>query len=228
MSKPDGKTVGAIYHAISAYGPFQIISGSNASGCDINPSPLFVDGHFYCTGQKGSVIRTAPHLGGPWMNYSQITNHYGEDPFLWLDVRSNWHILYHAANGSQLSHCAESRVAYHIYSNDKGITWQGLENPEVEPYKPEVVWEEVGHTGNAITRQAYASMERPHLYMDPQSGNPTHLGVAAPLNIGDEGCANATKQCKSRHGNPCPCCNCKYASHAGTLLVKLQSTHTKL
>jgi hypothetical protein len=81
-SKPDGSTVGAVFHSSSPAGPFVEIPGSNNTGCSINPSPLFVDGQFFCTGQKGGTIMTAPHLGGPWAEYANITDQQGEDPHL--------------------------------------------------------------------------------------------------------------------------------------------------
>ena len=63
------------------------------------------------------------------------------------------------------------------------------------------------------------------MYFDAISGQPTHLGVAATLNIGDEGCITATRQrfpasskCEKA---PCSCDSCKYVSHAGTLLISL-------
>ena len=95
---------GKIYHSQSPDGPFTEIPGSNATvACSINPSPLFVNGTFYCTGQKGGTIMTAPHLGGPWKEYATIDGVRGEDPFLYVDKRGNWHALYHSANGSQVN-----------------------------------------------------------------------------------------------------------------------------
>ena len=64
VSKPDGQTIGAIFHSASPDGPFLEVPGSNSSGCYINPSPLFTAGHFYCIGGKGTLIRAAPHLEG--------------------------------------------------------------------------------------------------------------------------------------------------------------------
>ena len=73
------------------------------------------------------------------------------------------------------------------------------------------------------TPQAYSSMERPHAYFDPVSGQMTQLTVAAPLDMGDKGCANGKigrQGCKAKKP-PCPCCNCKYLSHSGTVMVSL-------
>ena len=89
----------------------------------------------------------------------------------YVDKRGNWHALYHAANGSQHTHCSTARVASHVFSSDRGKTWSALD-PPVEPYKPVVVWED-----RPAEPQVYATMERPHVYADPASGDLSHLGV---------------------------------------------------
>lgn len=50
ITRPDGATLGKVYSSTSAGGPFAEIPNSNSSGCYINPSPLYHDGTFYCTG----------------------------------------------------------------------------------------------------------------------------------------------------------------------------------
>jgi hypothetical protein len=81
-----------------------------------------------------------------------------------------------------------------------------------------------------IRRHGYATMERPHLYFDgapgTTTGRATHLSVAAPLDIGDEGCVDDVKgatwpesKCKRA---PCSCQLYKYVSHAGSLLIALE------
>ena len=216
-TKVDGAALGKVYTATSAAGPFSEIPGSNTSGCYINPSPLYVDGVFYCTGQKGSTLMTAKEIGGPWTEYANIT-HSGEDPFFWVDAREHWHALYHTSGNSAPNgvHCGNSSVSSHHFSADKGKTWNDL---HIQPYKPTVKWDDDGKA------QTYATMERPHLYFD-ETGKATHLGVASTLNIGDEGCPyNASLSNPGcRHGHPgelCSCQSCKYVSHAGTLLITL-------
>ena len=161
---------------------------------------------------------TAKEIGGPWTQYANITHH-GEDPFLWVDARNNWHALFHMSGNSAPTgtHCGNSSVASHLFSGDNGKTWSSLANPPVEPYKPTVMWDD-DLPGKP---QTYATMERPHLYFDP-TGRASHLGVASTLNIGDEGCPHAVPSfgCR-RKGETCPCAQCKYVSHAGTLLVTL-------
>jgi hypothetical protein len=209
-------TAGSIYIADAPGGPFRIVAGSNSSGCKVNASPLFHGGRFFCIGQKGATIMSAPALGGPWSVYSKPPKPHGaEDPFLYVDQQntSRWHALYHASSYPQIDGCGASRVTAHIFSGDSGKTWHAL-IPEVQPYKPKVRWTD--------GEQVYSTMERPHLYTDA-AGRITHLGVAAPLNIGDEGCEK-TPNCKpSRQQGHCPCVNCKYSSHAGSVLIELSS-----
>ena len=117
----------------------------------------------------------------------------------------------------QVTHCGSSRVSTHAFSNNNGKNWTLLSNPTIEPYKPVVTWDDTS------VPQTFSSMERPHAYFDPVSGDMTHLAVAAPLDIGDEGCADGRigrEGCKAKRP-PCPCCNCKYLSHAGTVLITL-------
>ena len=207
---------GVVYVADAPGGPFTVAPGSNATGCTINASPLFHGGAFYCTGQKGAAVMTAPQLGGPWTVYAEIgaAKPSGtEDPFLWVDARGNWHALYHAANASQLTHCGSSRVSAHVFSADDGRTWHELASPSVEPYKPMVTWTD--------GVKMYATVERPHAYFYAGSGRMTHLGLAADLVTGDEGCALAPNCHPKRQQGHCPCCNCKYLDHAGTILVAL-------
>jgi hypothetical protein len=226
-TKVNGETAGKVYTSASAAGPFVEIPFSNNTGCYINPSPFVVDGKFFCTGQKGTEIMTGV-LGSPtpWTLYATMpAGHHGEDPFFWVDGRKNWHALFHSSAPSASghgTHCASSGVASHLFSSDSGKTWDAL-NPIVQPYKPSVVWDD------ASTPRGYATMERPHLYFDgapgTTTGRATHLSVAAPLNIGDEGCVNDVKgpkwpesKCKRA---PCSCQLCKYVSHAGSLLIAL-------
>ena len=166
----------------------------------------------------------------PPAQHGNIT-HRGEDPFLWVDARDNWHALFHTSGntaGAPIgTHCGNSSVASHAFSDDGGKTWSELADhghPPVQPYKPTVAWDD-----DAPEKpQTYATMERPHLYFHTGTGGgggtggrATHLGVAATLNIGDEGCPDAFPSFGCRHKKPCSCSSCKYISHAGTLLIEL-------
>ena len=93
VSKPEGATVGAVSTSRAAGGPFIEGPGSNSTGCSINPSPLYVNGSFYCTGQKGSTLMRAPAIQGPWAAYATIPSR-GEDPFRWVAGRTHWPALF--------------------------------------------------------------------------------------------------------------------------------------
>lgn len=77
-----------------------------------------------------------------------------EDPFLYTDVRGNWHILIHAYNLSD-----NSRMSGHYFSRD-GVTWHAT---GLEPYGFHVAMTN-GSTMLTSTR------ERPKLVLD-SSGN---------------------------------------------------------
>ena len=217
-----GKTVYSLWISGAAYiadlpgGPFKLVPGSNNSGCTINTSPLLHNGTFYCMGQKGNDVMTAPAIGGPWKVHGSVAGGKPkgcEDPFVYVDQKnqSRWHALFHASSFPQLDRCGTSRVSAHIFSQDTGKTWHQLV-PEVQPYKPRVHW--------ADGEQTFATMERPHLYFDA-AGRITHLGAAAALNIGDEGCEKVPNCKPGRDQGHCPCVECKYSSHAGSVLIEL-------
>jgi hypothetical protein len=76
----------------------------------------------------------------------------------------------------------------------------------------------VGHTVKFDdgTSHCYTTLERPNIHFD-STGQMTHLGLAADLITGDEGCSNSSWHGKGQTA----CTNCKYKDHAGTLLIKL-------
>jgi len=125
--------------------------------------------------------------------------------YLWIDKRGNWHIINHAYDVAQYDNCAKSILSTHFYSED-GKKWRCADD---EPY---------GHTVQFDdgTNHTYTTLERPNIHFDA-AGQMTHLGLAADLVTGDEGCANRPW----RGGGKTACTNCKYTDHAGTLLVKL-------
>lgn len=67
------------------------------------------------------------------------------------------------------------------------------------------------------TSHTYTTLERPNLHFDSK-GQMTHLNVAADLITGDEGCAARTRH---SHFGHCPCDNCKWDDHAGTIIIAL-------
>eukprot|EP00038_Savillea_parva_P004728 m.141435 g.141435 ORF g.141435 m.141435 type:complete len:94 (-) comp11559_c0_seq6:58-339(-) len=90
------------------------------------------------------------------------------------------------------------------------MTWHMLE-PNVEPYTHTVHYEDG-------TSHTYTTMERPNAHFNA-AGQMTHLNVAADLMTQDAGCATYDK-CPAAHPR-CACTNCKYADHAGTIIIAL-------
>lgn len=198
-----------MWTADSPYGPFSKLAWTTPGS---NPAPVFHKGAFYMTNQHTMQVWTTPRLGGNWTTYAEIShaslpaNWIVEDPFLWVDKRGSFHIVNHAYDNYQYENCGNSTVSAHFFSAD-GKDWHNL---GVQPY---------GHTVHYDdgTSHTYTTLERPNLHFD-SSGQLTHINLAADLVTGDEGCANRTKH---SHFGHCPCDNCKWADHAGTVIVAL-------
>jgi len=122
-----------------------------------------------------------------------------EDPYMFVDRNKNFHVINHAYNTGQKTSCTTSWVSSHFFSTD-GKTWGHTDQP-------------YGHTVKFDdgTTHSYCTLERPSLNFDEASGLLTHIHFAADLVTEDGGCANRGSSCV----------NCKYADHAGTLLVGL-------
>jgi hypothetical protein len=116
---------------------------------------------------------------------------------------------------SELDHCANSTVSDHFFS-ENGKDWHLLAG--IQPYGHTVQYDDgVTHT--------YSTLERPFIYFNA-AGQMTHLSLAADLITGDEGCKDRhDKHCnetEAKFGTKgCACSTCKYADHAGTVVVAL-------
>jgi len=195
-------TGGDVLVADSLGGPF--VQAARYSG--VNPAPVFSNGSFFLTTQHTTEVLTAPSLAGPWSFFANIThpplaaaNYTVEDPRMWVDRRGNFHILNHAYNTREFSDCGASHVSAHFFSGDGGRTWLWSDQP-------------YGHTVQFDdgSQHTYATLERPYLVFDAASGRPAFLVLAADL-VAQEACPS-----------PSDCCDCcKFADHAGTLVVKL-------
>lgn len=203
---------GKVLQAESADGPFNEIEGFSYPGG--NPAPIYKDGAFYMTNQGTTQIFTIPKLEGTWSVFSNINHtqipepaeyYHTEDPFMWIDQNGNWHIINHAYRNDEYLHCGNSTVSAHWYSTD-GKDWKW----SPQPYTHTVEYDD----GSSHT---YTTLERPNIHFDA-NGQMTHLNVAADLVTGDEGCANRTEH---SHFGHCPCDNCKWADHAGTIVIAL-------
>lgn len=208
-------TKGMVQVADTPNGPFEFVRNSKSP--EANPAPIWHEGAFYLSCQHTRRIWTTKELGKPWVVHANISNAsvpagmVPEDPFMWIDKRNNWHIINHAYDTSQLDHCGSSRLSTHFYSAD-GMEWDMLV-PNVEPYGHTVHWDD-------NTSHTYTTLERPNLYFNTE-GELTHIHLAADLVTGDEGCKDIPNCHAKGEQGKCPCVNCKYTDHAGTIVVAL-------
>jgi len=197
-----------VYVAERPDGPFSEIAGK-LPGTDT--APLFHDGAFYTTTQGTGTIWTASSLSGPWSEFANMTAHSNatrEDPFMWIDTRGHWHVIGHMYDTQQVHDCGSSSLSEHLFSED-GKAWHTL---HIEPYNHTVSYEDgVVHT--------YTTLERPNCHFDA-AGRMTHINLAADMQTQDEGCAEYLT-CPAKVGGKCACTNCKYADHAGTIIIAL-------
>jgi hypothetical protein len=141
-----------------------------------NPAPwLQANGTWFLV-CNGFALYRAEQVTGPWTqvttirssNSTPLPGNY-EDPFFWIDARSNWHVIYHVyrTGGAEAHNCLPghdgSVVSGHYFSQD-GFTWRGA---QVSPY------------GNVIdladgSQQLLTTRERPKMIFN-SAGDPTHL-----------------------------------------------------
>ena len=163
------------------------------------------------TSQGTGKVWTARLPGGPWTVFADISAHSDgtrEDPFMWIDTRGHWHIINHMYSTSQVSDCGNSSLSDHLFSED-GKAWHTL---NVEPYSHTVSY------GDG-SQHTYTTLERPNCHFDA-AGRMTHINLAADMMTQDSGCANYAT-CPAKVGGQCACTNCKYADHAGTIIIAL-------
>jgi hypothetical protein len=221
---------GKIHVANSAAGPWSVLQGvSYPNSPNANPAPIYHKGRFYMTAQHTDTVWTRQSLAaGPdhdadpeagWEVFASIS-HDGlpagvvpEDPFMYVDKRDRWHIINHAYNVNETTHCAASALSTHFFSED-GKAWHCS---TVEPYGHVVSFDDgtnhtyrlrcmvttistpPGLTENClryampirilVARGRYTTLERPNIHFDG-AGRMTHLVLAADLVTGDEGCAS--------------------------------------
>ena len=157
------------------------VPNCHSNGNDINPSVIVGEGSavtmmwrsidFSSRGQSYVALATAPSWRGPFSYntsslFPQLSGQHIEDPFAWRSRDGTYHALLHA----DFDGCCGGAAGVHAWSAD-GVSWS------ISPrnaYNNSV--ELVG--GGTLSLQ---NRERPHLVLDEDSGEPTHLTNAAAL-----------------------------------------------
>merc|ERR1712159_209180 len=120
-----------------------------------NTAPAYANGSIYVTNQRTQQVMTAKSIAGPWTIFASITHpklsYNIEDPFMYIDAQSNFHIINHAYSTQQTTNCTSSWVSSHFFSSD-GKTWGHTD----QPYDHTVDFDDG-------TSHSYCTLERPGL-----------------------------------------------------------------
>ena len=190
----------SIHTSASLAGPWLPVVPNTLPACG-NPAPHVLDnGTIFIVCQHTEFYR-AESVHGPWTLVTSLTNVTDgagggvpgkyEDPFLWRDRRSNWHIMYHVYNTDDGKHggpgaCANATVSGHLFSRD-GRTWRPS---AVGPYTARVALT----GGREVT---VSTRERPNIFFDA-AGQMTHLFNAVCSATGDDCAASTGTGCVDR------------------------------
>lgn len=191
-----------IHVAKSLEGPFAPLSSNTLGSCN-NPAPwVHRNGTIFIV--CGGELKRAEHISGPWQHVSSFSTTGGpkgayEDPYLYVDARNRFHLIYHVYESIPAYTCVNSTVSAHVFSPD-GFTWHA--HP-VSPYGTQVMLS----TGETIT---VSTRERPKLFFD-DTGQMTHLF---------NGVCSATA-CPPPNGPKTGCVDCKYEAWDYTLVAPL-------
>ena len=189
-----------VHTSSSLYGPWEPLENNTLPGCN-NPAPfVHSNGTIYIVCQE-KLYRTES-IYNNWTFVSNVSHPNGpsaiyEDPYLYVDHRGHFHLLYHAYQTFTAQTCVNSTVSAHAYSED-GFVWYS--NPE-QPYSTQV--QMAG--GSTVT---VSTRERPKLFFD-KNGYPTHLF---------NGVCSATS-CPPPLGPKTGCVDCKAAGYWDYTLV---------
>lgn len=165
---------GATLHTAPApTGPWTPVPG--LPSCN-NPAPFLAKNGTTFIVCDGFELYSAPSVTSQWTHVTTIRATEGsplpgnyEDPFLFIDARGNWHVIYHVyrTGGISAHTCVPpydgSVVAGHYFSKD-GFVWHAA---SIAPY------------GNVIdlvdgSQQLLTTRERPKMIFNA-GGDPTHL-----------------------------------------------------
>jgi len=196
-----------------------------------NPLPVWhPNGTLYvgCNPTQGGIpLFSSPNGGFTWTAAGTITVPPAwiaapflgvKDGFLYIDTRSNWHLLahrYNYRNGGGKADGTTNLVSGHAFSPD-GNTWMFSSVP---PYDSQLM-----HTDGPST--VFTSLERPHLIFDAVSGQPTHLVLAAA----PAGTTPFCSGCRPAPGSSSSCVLCKLTpgiDSTYTLVVTLRQNTSR-
>jgi len=160
--------------ATSFDGPWKNYSASISGPWSNNPAPhIFPNGTvFVILNDDGMTMVRADSWRGPYNFYSSGACGGGEDPFLYLDKRGNFHCLYHRSPWNN-----PSIAIGHAFSADEGKSWKVSSNA--------ACGSTVEYEGGKTV--VFGKRERPHLYFD-KNGNPTHIITGVCVNSDYEKC----------------------------------------
>jgi hypothetical protein len=193
--------IGSTIHVSrSLYGPWEPLQNNTLPSCN-NPAPfvhsngtIFIvcNLHLYRTESirtNWTLVSNVSAPNGPQAIY--------EDPYLYVDHRGHFHLLFHAYKTFPADTCVNSTVSAHAYSED-GFVWHS--NP-VQPYDTQVEM----HNGTIVT---VSTRERPKMFFD-KNGHPTHLF---------NGVCSATS-CPPPEGPHTGCVDCKCSGYWDYTLI---------
>lgn len=160
--------------ATSFDGPWNSYVASISGPWSNNPAPyIYPNGTVLIIfNDAGMIMVRADSWKGPYSFYGSGACGGGEDPFLYLDSRGNFHCLYHRSPFSD-----PSIAIGHAFSPDEGKTWKVTPNS--------ACGSTVEYEGGKIV--VYGKRERPHLYFD-KNQNPTHIVTGVCVNSVYEQC----------------------------------------
>lgn len=200
--------------SMSLDGPWTLLQGNTLPPCN-NPAP-WVHPNSTLYALCDDQVYRAEQLTGPWAKVGRAISHtsgpptwHYEDPFLYTTKRG-FHVLYHALDRDENPplglQCRNSTVSAHAFSED-GFEWRVS---TTQPYSTQVevvvAGDGAGHQRTVVT---VATRERPKLFFNATTGQPSHLinGVC-----GAPSCTDSPKT---------GCMDCKYKHHDYTLVQPL-------
>jgi len=114
-----------IHVSKSLNGPWKPLQGNTLGDCN-NPAPwVHRNGTIFIL--CGDAMKRSENIAGPWRTVSTLSHTGGpsgnyEDPFLYIDVKGHFHLLYHVFETVPAYTCVNATVSAHAFSLD-GFVW---------------------------------------------------------------------------------------------------------